>query len=123
MVSDRLKAAYGDLCAKFGWSPANFPLDTEPLDGGQPYLDVAEDGTMAVLGMERGQIVHREPAPTVDDLMFLLAEMRLLSLAFRSAASSEAYDYEGRKRWAINEMRNVSPEWGDRLKLRMGRII
>lgn len=72
------------------------------------------DGTMALVGTERGRETLRQETKSVEELMYWIFKSRANSIAFFTP--HPGLDHTAKQQIALDKMAKVSPEWRDRLK-------
>lgn len=106
--------AYEKYAKIGGFSGQKFPYGTIRRNNGDIHFELKPDGTMALVGTERGRETYREETKSVDELMYWIFKDRAHSIAYRTPRQER--DYEVLQQIALDEIGKFSPEWQDRLK-------
>lgn len=106
--------AYQKYSQEFGDAEAKFPYGTEPDNFGGLHLEVKSDGSMALVGTERGSETLRQETDSIDEPMYRIFKSRASSRAF--FRKQEKYDYKASQKIALDEIGKISNQWRERLR-------
>jgi len=113
MKIEKIKARYLEM-AKGVLSPTGVPYpfrwQTQRNDDERSYIELRQDGTMALVARERGQEIFRREACDLDEFVYLL-----WCETFRGSHPDDT-SFEQTLERACHNMSTVAPNWVDRYR-------
>lgn len=117
---------YSSICERAFGKPDNFPFETKPSHFGGYHIEISDDGSISLIGTDRGIVTVRKKTNSLNELMFWV---------FSDFAYSKGWEYELKHRHPTDDSRRIvfpkaldfiekiSPEWRGRLKAEQEEIL